>query len=198
MRSPLPARKVAALLLLLASAGACGKTAIPAPEAGVDPPDGGSADRIQPADQQPPSDVQAPPDQRPPPDVFVPGDRQPPDVISPPIDTRPPSDTTPSRSGLDPSRAVASLTDAELGRLCDWGVGALGGYGTVMFCTDGSQIRNSPSRASCIAGHDRSARCRATVGDSEDCLWTLATLGCSQAIIQFRPSCQLMSSCQRP
>ena len=196
MRSPLPARKVAALLLLLASAGACGKTAIPAPEAGVDPPDAGT-DRTTP----PPPDMGSPPDFRivRTPDVVLPFDLRAPDVMPPPIDTRPPPDTiTPTRSGLDPSRAVASLTDAELGRLCDWGVGALGGYGTVMFCTDGSQIRNSPSRESCIAGHDRSVRCRATVGDSEDCLWTLATLGCSQAIIQFRPSCQLMSSCQRP
>lgn len=196
MRSPLRARK-AAFVFLLASTGACGKTAIPAPEAGVDPPDAGT-DRLAPADMRFPSELQIPPDQRPP-DVVLPGDRPPPDVISPPADTRPPPDTiAPSRSGLDPSRTVASLTDAELGRLCDWGVGALGGYGTVMFCTDGSQIRNSPSRQSCIAGHDRSARCQATVGDSEDCLWTLATLGCSQAIIQFRPSCQLMNSCQRP
>jgi hypothetical protein len=198
MRSPLPARKAAALLVLLVAGGGCGKTPIPAPEAGVDPPDAGS-DRLAPVDRGFPSELQIPPDQRPL-DLVLPGDRPPPDVMPPPTDTRPPPPDTiaPSRSGLDPSRAVASLTDAELGRLCDWGVGALGGYGTVMFCTDGSQIRNSPSRESCIGGHDRSARCRATVADSEDCLWTLATLGCSQAIIQFRPSCQLMNSCQRP
>jgi len=99
-------------------------------------------------------------------------------------------------SGLDRARPVASLTDVELGRLCDWGLGRLGGYGTTLMCIDGTQIRNSPSQQACIAGHDRSFRCTATVGDSEDCLNAIATRGCSQSLFFSLPACQAMFTCQ--
>jgi hypothetical protein len=100
-------------------------------------------------------------------------------------------------SGLDRARPVSSLSDAELGRLCDWGLSQLGGYGTTLVCSDGSQIRNSPSQQACIAGHDRSFRCIATVGDSEDCLRAIGTGGCSQALFLSLPACRAMFTCQR-
>jgi hypothetical protein len=91
---------------------------------------------------------------------------------------------------------VASLTNAELGRLCDWGLAQLGGYGTTMVCTDGTTIRNSPSQQSCIAGHNRGFQCIATVGDSEDCLRAIATQGCSQFLFSSLPACRAMLTCQ--
>jgi hypothetical protein len=103
---------------------------------------------------------------------------------------------SPLGSGLDRARPVASLSDAELGRLCDWGLSQLGGYGTTLVCTDGTQIRNSPSQQACIAGHDRSFRCIATVGDSEDCLRAIGAGGCSQSLFLSLPACRAMFTCQ--
>lgn len=131
------------------------------------------------------------------PDLLLTADLAPPDVRPPPDlarDTRP--DGVVGASGLDRSRPVASLTDAELGRLCDWGLAQLGGYGSTLTCTDGTQIRNSPSRQACIAGHTRTFQCIATVGDSEDCLRAIATQGCSQALFFSLPACRAMFTCQ--
>lgn len=178
MRSPAVPFVVAAIVI-----AGCGRDGLPAPSLDGGDPDGPRAGDLRP---RPPLDGEAPDTARPAADRPPPGR----DMTAP--------DRPGPSSGLDPRRPITSLDDGELGRLCDWGVGLLGGYGTTMFCTDGTSIRNSPSRQSCIAGHDRSPRCLGTVADTEDCLSTLATLGCSQAIILGRPTCQLMGSCQRP
>ena len=184
---------------------ACDRDALGTADGGARPdaeaPDAGTGDE-QPRTPDGFSDVDTRPADRgapePPPDASPPSERG--DLPEVRRDVGPDlaRDTGPGvRSGLDPARRVASLGDTELGQLCDWGVGTIGGYGAVTYCPGGGGRTNSPSRAACIAGHDRSARCYATVGQMESCLVALSLDPCSQAVLSS-PDCLALASCQRP
>jgi len=93
---------------------------------------------------------------------------------------------------INPSAVVGTLTDAEKGELCDWGMGRLlGGYGMTVHC--GSQtVSTAPSQAACIEGFP--STCMYTVGQYESCIEAasppcdlLTTSACG---IVFDPSCQ--------
>src|SRR5688572_2457857 len=135
--------KALALGCLVVALAACPESTPPLPVPDGPPAVADGGREAAPVDRPP--DRDAPPDA--PPDTRPEAGRE----AGP---ERPPGDIGPS--GLDRSRPVSSLSDAELGRLCDWGLAQLGGYGSTMTCTDGSRISNSPSQQACIQGHDRS------------------------------------------
>jgi hypothetical protein len=101
-------------------------------------------------------------------------------------------------SGLDPSKKISALSDAELGQLCDWTAARLGGYGTTKQCPGGITIRNRADRAACVGGTDRTAAtCTATVAQAEACVLLQVQDICSLASLS-NPNCQALLGCSRP
>jgi hypothetical protein len=73
---------------------------------------------------------------------------------------------------LDPSVDTSTLTNAQLGELCDWTVAELGGYGKVTMCGSNggaSSVKNPSDQAMCIATAFM-FRCPVTVGHYETCI----------------------------
>jgi hypothetical protein len=83
--------------------------------------------------------------------------------------------TLPSDAGLppiDPSVDTSTLTNAQLGELCDWTMAELGGYGKVTTCGGNggaSSVQNPADQAMCIATAFM-FRCPVTVGHYETCI----------------------------
>ena len=83
--------------------------------------------------------------------------------------------TLPSDAGLppiDPTVDTSTLTNAQLGELCDWTVAELGGYGKVTQCGSNggaSSVQNPANQAMCIATAFM-FRCPVTVGHYETCI----------------------------
>jgi len=73
-------------------------------------------------------------------------------------------------SGVDPDKAIGDLSPAELGKLCDWYAGLVGGYsqkecddGTILLVTSGTQ-------EACISNSlNNNESCDKTVADYEAC-----------------------------
>jgi hypothetical protein len=109
------------------------------------------------------------------------------------------ADTT--ASGLDGSKKLITLTDAEKGMLCDWMVGRAGSYGNPGSCDRTqtglmSTFLTYDDQAACIAdarGPTYTA-CQATVAQMEACIETLpacATLGDASN----SSACAVLSNC---
>jgi hypothetical protein len=83
--------------------------------------------------------------------------------------------TLPGDAGLppiDPSVDTSTLTNAQLGELCDWTMAELGGYGTVIMCGGNggaSSVQNPANQAMCVAT-SFTFRCPVTVGHYETCI----------------------------
>jgi hypothetical protein len=73
-------------------------------------------------------------------------------------------------SGLDPDERVVTLDDTEVGVMCDWVSGQLGGYGHEFACENGQTVRTQASREECVSStRDLDESCPVTVTDYEDC-----------------------------
>jgi hypothetical protein len=93
--------------------------------------------------------------------------------------------TDAGQPNIDPNLDTYTLTNAQLGELCDWTNAQLGGYGKVTPCdSDGGthgpiSVQNSANQAMCVATTFM-FRCRLTVGQYEDCILAqVPSGGCS-------------------
>jgi hypothetical protein len=106
----------------------------------------------------------------------------------------------PGASGVDGSKRVVDLSDAEKGQLCDWMVARAGSYGNPGTCDRNQPPATYPflafdDQAACIADlPDPSAGCQATVGELEACVSLLPA--CASLIdVSSRPACAFLASC---
>jgi hypothetical protein len=100
------------------------------------------------------------------------------------------------RSGVDGTRNVTSLTDAEKTMVCNWFADLLGGYGAADAC-DAVAISAPPSRVACLA---RFPSCDARVAVLESCFGMVveAEQSCSaaaQATAAMSPDCMVAAPC---
>jgi hypothetical protein len=68
--------------------------------------------------------------------------------------------------GVDRSKPVSSVTDADKSALCDWFAPMVGGYGAVPACAEWL-ISAPPDKATCLADFPV---CAVTIGTFEDCV----------------------------
>jgi hypothetical protein len=104
-------------------------------------------------------------------------------------------------SGVDPSKKLITLTDAEKGMLCDWMVARAGSYGNPGTCDRTQPTATSPfltydDQAACIADarDPTDVQCQATVGQLETCVGMLpacATLN----DVNDTPACAAVDGC---
>jgi hypothetical protein len=73
-------------------------------------------------------------------------------------------------SGVDSSKRLTTLTDAERGQLCDWMVPKVGSYGTPPACP--GPLFVYPDQAACIedSADETETDCLATVAQLEACV----------------------------
>ena len=93
-------------------------------------------------------------------------------------------------TGLDRSKPISSVTEAEKNTLCDWFAPMVGGYGSTPACAL-ALITAPPDKATCVAEFPT---CTATIGQFEDCMAAIvvAQTLCTQnaiAAAQTRPEC---------
>ena len=93
-------------------------------------------------------------------------------------------------AGLDRSKPISSVTEAEKDTLCDWFAPMVGGYGSTPACAI-ALISAPPDKATCVAEFPA---CTATIGQFEDCMAAIVTAqtACTQNAItaaQTRPEC---------
>jgi hypothetical protein len=68
--------------------------------------------------------------------------------------------------GVDRSKPVSSVTEADKSALCDWFAPMVGGYGSVSACAEGF-LTAPPDKATCLADFPV---CAVTIGVFEDCV----------------------------
>jgi hypothetical protein len=93
-------------------------------------------------------------------------------------------------TGLDRSKPISSVTEAEKNTLCDWFAPMLGDYGSTPACAL-ALIAAPPDKATCVAEFPA---CTATIGQFEDCMMAIVTAQtlCTQNAItaaQTKPDC---------
>jgi hypothetical protein len=93
-------------------------------------------------------------------------------------------------TGLDRSKPISSVTEAERNMLCDWFAPMLGGYGSTPACAM-ALISAPPDKATCVAEFPS---CTATIGQFEDCMTAIVTAQtlCTQNALtaaQTKPEC---------
>ena len=93
-------------------------------------------------------------------------------------------------TGLDRSKPISSVTEAEKDTLCDWFAPMVGGYGSSPACAL-ALISAPPDKATCVAEFPS---CTATIGQFEDCMMAIVTAQtlCTQNAItaaQTRTEC---------
>jgi len=104
-------------------------------------------------------------------------------------------------SGVDASKKLTALTDAEKGMLCDWMVGRAGSYGNPGTCDRTQPAATSPflaydDQAACVADSPDATftACQATVAQLEACVKTLPV--CATLTDASNASaCAILSSC---
>jgi hypothetical protein len=94
-------------------------------------------------------------------------------------------------AGLDRSRTISTLTEAEKGEVCDWFAPMAGGYGAAPTCANWI-VAAPPDKATCVG--DDFPNCTATVGQFQDCVVAIlaAQAVCTQAALtnaQSQPAC---------
>ena len=90
-------------------------------------------------------------------------------------------------SGLEASKKLTALTDAEKGTLCDWMVGRAGSYGNPGTCD-----RTQPAAMSPFLAYDDQAAC---VADSPDATFTSCQASVAQleACVKTLPACATLT-----
>jgi hypothetical protein len=91
---------------------------------------------------------------------------------------------------IDGGALVSSLTDTQLGQICDWMNEELGIYDASVMCINHTIIPST--RAQCIAAISYNSDCFLTVQQVENCVAAeLPTQGCSTP----GPDCMMMLEC---
>ena len=104
-------------------------------------------------------------------------------------------------SGVDASKKLVTLTDAEKGMLCDWMIARAGSYGDPGTCDRTLPAPMTPvlvyaDQAACIADFASPSRsgCQATVAQMEACIETLPACANSTDVTSSS-ACALLSDC---
>jgi hypothetical protein len=104
-------------------------------------------------------------------------------------------------SGVDPSKKLITLSDAEKGTLCDWMVAKAGSYGNPGTCDRTQMGTSTPflaydDQAACIADArgPSDTQCQATVADLEACVGALPACA-TLADASSKPACAAISAC---
>jgi len=104
-------------------------------------------------------------------------------------------------SGVDGSKKLITLTDAEKGTLCDWMVGRAGSYGNPGTCDRTQPATMSPflaydDQAACIADFRDATytACQGTVAQMEACVKTLPACA-TLADASNSSACAILSGC---
>lgn len=94
-------------------------------------------------------------------------------------------------SGVDSSKRLTTLTDAERGQLCDWMVPKAGSYGTPGTCPGPFLVY--PDRAACIedSADETETDCLATVAQLEACINALPACA-TLADASSTPACDVL------
>jgi hypothetical protein len=88
---------------------------------------------------------------------------------------------------FDPSTPIGNLTQEQKGRLCDWEMNELGGYGFTMDCGNSISVANPMTQAECISTR-LNFSCTVTVGQLETCTLAMApSHGCIYPNAECRP-----------
>ena len=97
-------------------------------------------------------------------------------------------------SGVDSSKRLITLTDAERGQLCDWMVPKAGGYGTPAACPGPFLVY--PDQAACIVDSpdETETNCLATVAQLEACVNMLPACA-TLTDVSSTPACAVLSGC---
>lgn len=98
-------------------------------------------------------------------------------------------------AGVDSSKQVSAVSEADKGSLCDWFVGMVGGYGATSACAD-ADLEAPPSKTDCM---DTFPTCDVTIALLEDCISRLvaAQNACTQEAItaaETSMSCQTVGA----
>ncbi len=95
---------------------------------------------------------------------------------------------------IDPSTPFVTLTSSQIGQVCDWQEGLLGGYGAVVACPSGN-TDNFTNQAQCVEALTFSpGGCTMTFGEYEACVEARApSHGCSYP----DPQCTKFFLCHR-
>ena len=104
-------------------------------------------------------------------------------------------------SGVESSKRLNALSDAEKGRLCDWMVPKVGSYGNPGTCDRTATGAAFPvltydDQAACIedAVHATTTACQATVAQMEACVNLLPACATSTDLANT-PACAVLSGC---
>ena len=100
-------------------------------------------------------------------------------------------------SGIDKSKALRSLTDAERKTVCDWAAGLFGGYDKSRQCTAQTSWPGPNSPESCPRRVLPSATssCSATVGTFEQCWAAFFKPDACKEPATLPSACQTLFSC---
>lgn len=98
-------------------------------------------------------------------------------------------------SGVDRSKQVSAVSDAEKSAVCDWFAPMVGDYGSVPTCA-GWIISAPPDKATCISTFPT---CAVTVAQFEDCVVAIVAAQnvCTQQSLDdvlVRPDCQAVGA----
>jgi hypothetical protein len=99
-------------------------------------------------------------------------------------------------SGVDGSKRMNEVSEAELGRLCDWANEQSGGYGRTIPCTENMDVLTDTSREDCVMQDAPAfAACSATVAEYEACTLEIAKDLCTFEAALTRDVCAPILAC---
>jgi hypothetical protein len=117
-----------------------------------------------------------------------------PDASTPMSDGGPAETSSGEDGGLPPidtKSFMRLLTNAQLGQLCDWSTGQLGGYDATVHCQN--VTRTPTTQTQCIASISFDDNCVLTVGQFEGCVMAEAP---SQGCDRPGPDCMMEQMCR--
>jgi len=107
-----------------------------------------------------------------------------------------PSNDDGGGASLDDKQVLSTLTDAQVGALCDWSNQQQGGYGKEVQCPSGGSVMTQKDQASCKAEDSPSLKkCGQTVGVYKACTLELAKDPCDTAKAFATDACKPLLPC---
>lgn len=107
-----------------------------------------------------------------------------------------PSDEPNEGGALDDGQKLSSLSDAQLGALCDWSNQQQGGYGKQVKCASGGTIMTQTDQASCKAEDGPTLKkCDQTVAVYKACTLRLVQDPCLNSEAYASDACRPLVPC---
>jgi hypothetical protein len=100
---------------------------------------------------------------------------------------------------LDDNQKLSTLTDAQIGALCDWSNDKQGGYGSETKCSDGSSVSAQKDQAACKAEDGPTLKnCDQTVATYKACTLKIAMHECDISPALLSDECVPLLPCLAP